>query len=237
MQPMKKNERRPARRANAPSGPVELPEITVGVPVDLVVLACKWQALLCRALGSPHEVTFKTTREGIPGSIMTVVPTRVWADSRRLCLAGDLRATRYEVGLLGLEPLALNAFGEWDPAEEYWAEDGEPIGEWAKPLIASGKRPLFEMEQVIPGWTPADDIDSDPIGEASDLGVAGDRLEARKILMNLLALDLRCLDAHAHLGNLNFEHRPSVAIRHYEMGVAIGGLSLGADFDGVLAWA
>jgi hypothetical protein len=31
-----------------------------------------------------------------------------------------------------------------------------------------------------------------------------------ELLMNLLAKDLRCLDAHAHLGNLEFEHNPPV---------------------------
>jgi hypothetical protein len=47
---------------------------------------------------------------------------------------------------------------------------------------------------------------------------------------------LRCLDAHAHLGNLAFEHDPALAIRHYEVGVRIGELSLASDFDGLLAW-
>lgn len=54
--------------------------------------------------------------------------------------------------------------------------------------------------------------------------------------MKLLAEDLRCLDAHAHLGNLVFEHWPKQALQHYEMGVAIGALSLGTSFEGVLPW-
>jgi tetratricopeptide (TPR) repeat protein len=233
---MNKNPRGSATPSKMPKNPTEMPNVAVGVPIDLVVLACKWQALLCRPLGTATEVTYKTTREGIPGSIMIVVPARVWANARRLCLAGNLLGTRYEVASLGIEPLALNRVGEWDPCEEYWAEDGEPIADWAKPLIVAGKRPLFKMEQVIPGWTPADDIDSDPIIEASGLGAAGDHDAAEKILMNLLARDLRCLDAHAHLGNLRFDYRPEVALRHYEVGVSIGLLSLGAGFDGVLAW-
>jgi hypothetical protein len=48
--------------------------------------------------------------------------------------------------------------------------------------------------------------------------------------------DLRCLDAHAHLGNLAFERWAKDAIRHYEVGFRIGELSLGADFDGLLPW-
>jgi hypothetical protein len=39
--------------------------------------------------------------------------------------------------------------------------------------------------------------------------------------MKLCEADLRCLDAHAHLGNFVFDHRPKEAIRHYEAGVRI----------------
>ena len=54
--------------------------------------------------------------------------------------------------------------------------------------------------------------------------------------MELCHSDLRCLDAHNHLGNLVFDRRPGEAIHHYEAGVRIGELSLGAGFDGVLPW-
>src|SRR5450755_1690091 len=54
--------------------------------------------------------------------------------------------------------------------------------------------------------------------------------------MELCQADLRCLDAHAHLGNFAFEASPNVAIRHYTVGVCIGELSLGDDFDGLLPW-
>jgi hypothetical protein len=54
--------------------------------------------------------------------------------------------------------------------------------------------------------------------------------------MKLCQADLRCLDAHAHLGNFFFDSMPENAIRHYEVGLRIGELSLGDDFDGVLHW-
>ncbi len=60
--------------------------------------------------------------------------------------------------------------------------------------------------------------------------------EAIKILMELCQVDLRCLDAHSHLGNFVFDHHPRDAIRHYEVGLRIGELSLGDDFTGVLPW-
>lgn len=86
-----------------------------------------------------------------------------------------------------------------------------------------------------PGADP-EDFDSDPILEASELHAAGDRGKARGLLMGLLATDLRCLDAHAHVGNLEFDHRPEQAVRHYEMGMKLGVFSLGKRFHGVLPW-
>jgi len=123
----------------------------------------------------------------------------------------------------------------WDPEEEYWGEPGEPIEEWAKPIIARGPRPMYEMEQVLPGADP-DDPDSDPILRANALRDAGRKARARQALERLLIKDMRCLDAHAHLGNLVFAADPHSALWHYERGVLIGRLSLKEDFDGVLPW-
>src|SRR5262249_37770851 len=114
-------------------------------------------------------------------------------------------------------------------------EPGEPIEDWARPIIARGPRSQFEMEQVLPGSDP-DDFDSDPILEANDLSRAGERAEARELLSRLLEADPRCLDAHAHLGNRVFRVSPHWALSHYEVGVQIGELSLGDGFDGVLGW-
>jgi len=52
-------------------------------------------------------------------------------------------------------------------------EEDEPIEEWAKPMIARGPRPEFEMEQVLPG-ADADDPFSDPITESNDRKDSGD---------------------------------------------------------------
>ena len=76
----------------------------------------------------------------------------------------------------------------------------------------------------------------DPIGESNDRKDSGDREGAYKLLMDLCHTDLRCLDAHSHLGNFVFDHRPQDAIRHYEAGLRIGELSLGDGFHGVLPW-
>ena len=125
--------------------------------------------------------------------------------------------------------------GMWDPEEEYWREEDEPIEEWAKPIIAHDRLPMFEMEQVLPGEDP-DDPFNDPITRSNDLKDAGERGEAVMILMELCQADLRCLDAHSHLGNFVFDHRPQDGVRHYEAGLRIGELSLGDDFADLLPW-
>lgn len=100
-----------------------------------------------------------------------------------------------------------------------------------KPIVKFCVRPQFEMEQILPGEDP-----EDPTLEAGELSAAGDAIAARKILMELLSADLRCLDAHAHLGNLEMVYFPETALRHYEVGLRIGELSLGNDFGSVLPW-
>ena len=144
------------------------------------------------------------------------------------------RSTSLDVPALGLIPLRIEDRGIRDPRDEYWGEPGEPIDDWARPIIAHGPRPEFEMEQVLPGADPGNP-ESDPITESNDLKDAGDGRAAYKILMKLCEADLRCLDAHAYLGNFGFK-RPAEAIRHYEAGVRIGELSLGPSFEGLLPW-
>jgi hypothetical protein len=215
---------------------VESDDIAVGEPVELIVLACKSNANRCRLLGTAREVTLRTAvRNEVPGSIITVTPTRQWTHARHPYLSGDITATRLDVGALGLTPLALHEQGEWNPDREYWGEKDQPIENWAKPIIARGKRPMFELEQVIPG-ADLEDFDSDPISEAAELRAAGDLRGAYDLLMNTLAKDPRCIDAHAHLGNLEFDRNPKHALQHYEIGTAIGVLALGKSFERVLPW-
>jgi hypothetical protein len=205
--------------------------------VELVVLSLKQKAARCRLLGSDSEVTLRATAlwEVVPGEIAVVKPRKQWKYASHAYLSGKIESTRLDVGTLNLVPLKLEERGIWNPAEHYWGEDGEPIEEWAKPIIAQGRRPQFEMEQVLPGSDPEDPF-SDPITESNDRKDGGDIAGAERILMDLCQSDLRCLDAHAHLGNLVFDRWPKEAIRHYEVGFQIGELSLGKGFDGLLPW-
>lgn len=205
--------------------------------VELAVLAGRGRTALCRRLDGGEWTSFRPPRfrDLVPGEIVVVNPASEWTDAGNRCLAGDIESERLDVRALGLTPPRLERCGEWNPTEQYWGEDGDPIEEWAQPIIARGPRPLSEMEQVLPGLD-LDDPDSDPICRAIDRKDRGDRYGARESLMALCEADLRCLDAHAHLGNFVFDDSAELAMRHYEVGVRIGELSLGDRFDGVLSW-
>ena len=209
----------------------------LGGSVELVVLSVKERAARCRFLRSDRAVTLRAGGlwDVAPGEIVSVKPFKQWTYAKHLYLSGKIESVRIAVPELGLVPLRLEEQGAWDPDEHYWGEEGEPIAEWARPIIARGPRPAFEMEQVLPG-EDTDNPFGDPIVESNDRKAAGDYGGARRILMELCQADLRCLDAHAHLGNLDFDGNPSDAVRHYEVGLRIGELSLGKDFDGVLPW-
>jgi hypothetical protein len=212
-------------------------DLELAGPIELVVLSVREKAARCRLLGSDRVVTLRAARlwDVVPGALVTVKPRKQWSYAGHPYLSGEIESTRLDAAALGLVPLRLEKLGTWDPQEEYWGEEGEPIAEWAKPIIARGPRPEFEMEQVLPGDDP-DSMDDDPITKSNELKAAGNFDEAHKILMDLCQADLRCLNAHAHLGQFVFDRLPKDAIRHYEVGVRIGELSLGEKFDGVLPW-
>lgn len=206
-------------------------------PVELVSLSVKESAARCRLLGSDRVITLRASGfwNVVPGEIVAVTPRKHWSYAGHPYLSGEIQSTRLDVEALGLVPLDLEDCGPWDPSEEYWGEEDEPIEEWARTIIAKGPRQAWEMEQVLPGADP-EDPDIDPIIESNEFKEAGHLAEARRILMELCQADLRCLDAHAHLGNMVFDYQPELAVRHYEVGLRIGELSLGEGFDGLLPW-
>lgn len=198
---------------------VEGDDIVVGTPVDLLVLACKSNALRCRLLGSAREVTLRTAvRDEIAGSIITVTPKKQWTHARHPYLSGEVSAVRIDVSVLGLVPLALHR---------------EDVRDSAGRDAAGSGRPVYRLAQVAP---TSGDLAAELLLEAQDCIDARDYAEADELLHKVLALDLRHLDAHAMLGERNLPSWATLALHHFELGVAIGSLSVGADFDGVLPW-
>jgi hypothetical protein len=212
-------------------------DIDMSREIELIAVAVKEKAVSCRIPGKDRVVTLRSSEgwDVAPGEIIIVAPRKLWRYGGHPYLSGEIKSWRLDIDALGLPPLKIKEGGMWEPKDHYWGEPGEPIEEWAKPIISRGPRPEYEMEQVLPGENPGDP-DTDPILEAAELREAGDVLGADRMLMTLLTADLRCLDAHAHLGNFVFDHSPEKAIRHYEVGVRIGDHSLGEGFNGVLHW-
>jgi hypothetical protein len=93
------------------------------------------------------------------------------------------------------------------------------------------KRWTWKGDDYASGRIENPRIDIDKLGlspcpcVAAERAGAGDYIGARELLMEVLGTDLRCLDGHAHLGNIEFEHSPEIAIVHYEIGIRIGELS------------
>jgi hypothetical protein len=172
-----------------------------------------------------------------------VKPSKVWQYKNTVYLTGETIAKRLDAKALGLQPLELKDEGIWEPDKEDELFDrGDPFEKYYLPIMAFGPRREFKLEQIIPYQDP-DDGDSDPISEAADAYDAGDQQTAYKIIAELLSADLRCIDAHAHLGNrmFNLYDNPNKssedkARRHFEAGLRIAELSLGGNFHDLLPW-
>jgi tetratricopeptide (TPR) repeat protein len=157
-------------------------------------------------------------RNEIPGSIITVTPKRQWTHARHPYLSGDVSAVRIDASVLDLVPLALHR------------EDASGA---AGRDAAEAERPVYRLAQVDRG---SDDPAAELLLEAQDCIDARDYAEADELLHKVLALDLRHLDAHTMLGERNLSTFATQALHHFELGVAVGSLAVGEDFDGVLPW-
>lgn len=207
------------------------------MPFDAVILKLNRRSARVRRLVDGEEITYRSSGfwKLVPGQIVTLQPERRWTYGGHAYASGSVASPRIDIAALGLKPLRLEDQGLMDPRKIH-----EPIEE--PPLLrrmwlrTSKPRHYFELEQVLPGFDPVVDMDEDPILAASELNREGEWMRAREILMDLLVQDLRCLDAHAHLGNFAFDRHPEEALLHYDIGVRIGELSLGAGFTGLLPW-
>jgi hypothetical protein len=183
-------------------------DLDLSRPVELVVLAVKERAARCRLLGSGRVITLRagSLHRIVAGHVVMVAPNKHWRHAGHPYLSGKITGARIDATALGLVPLALRAAGAWDPG----VEDGDEPGR--RP------RPAFELEvPPIPTALAAASIDDPDV-----------------VAEKLLEADLRFLDAHAYLAGRLLGLSPQWALQHYEVGVGIGQLSVGDDFDGVL---
>lgn len=209
--------------------------------VEAIVIKVNEQSARVRILGEEGTVTFRSgdlqgRMQVVPGHVVTLVIQRRWAFQGNPYASGRIENPRIDVPKLGLTALPLKG-GELEDVAKYSEpyRRPDPYAPLWKKLTAK-PRPSFMFDPIAWGALPGLDSEDNPTCDAAELAEAGDEEGARVLLMKTLGTDLRCLDAHAHLGNLIFDRLPEHAIIHYEMGIRIGELSLPPGFDGLLVW-
>lgn len=207
--------------------------------VEAIVLKVNQNSARVRLVDEDSQVTFRSSdvSEVVPGHLVALVIKRRWLWKGDAYASGDIENPRIDIVKLGLSPLPLEeierACDLRSAYEPYRRPD--PYAPLWRTLTAK-RRPSFEMDPIAWGAFPDADLEDNPTCDAAELAEVGDLEGARELLMDVLMVDLRCIDAHAHLGNLEFDHSPLQAMAHYEVGIRIGELSLPPDFDGVLMW-
>jgi tetratricopeptide (TPR) repeat protein len=208
------------------------------IRVDAAVLKVNQQSARVRMLGEAGQVTFRSgdVCDVAPGYLVTLVIEKRWTWHDNAYASGRIENPRIAVDKLGLVPLPLKGgeLRDLRSAYEPYRRPDPYAPLWRK--LTATPRAWFEMDPIAWGAFPGLDADENPTLDAAELAEAGDREGARELLMEVLATDLRCIDAHAHLGNLEFDRSPQRAIIHYDIGIRIGELSLPPGFDGVLVW-
>jgi len=224
------NERAALLAPDLPTGPARL---------DAIVLKVNQQSARIRIPGEAGEVTFRSADlfDVVPAHVVTLAIEKRWTWHDDDYASGKVESARIDIPTLGLQPLPLEG-GELEDIRDYSEpyEDDEPYGRMWKKLTAK-PRPSYEFHEIAWGQLPGlEDAEDNPTCTAAELRELGRVAEARKLLMETLGKDLRVLDAHAGLGNMEFESLPKRALLHYELGIRIGELSLPPDFDGLLTW-
>ncbi len=218
--------------------PDDTPTSIPSAEVEAVILRVNRQSARVRILGEAGEVTFRSgdVWSVVPGHVVSLAVDRRWTWLGAPYASGRIERARIDVARLDLLPLPLMG-GELrdvrSSTEPHASPD--PYAPLWKRLTAK-PRPSFEFDHIAWGQFPGSDPEENPTCEASELIEAGDREGARELLMKALGADLRCLDAHALLGYLEFDRSPERAIAHYELGVRIGELSVPVGFDGLIVW-
>lgn len=205
---------------------------------DAVVLKVNRQSARVRVLGEDAQVTFRSrgVEDVVPGHLVIVVIDRRWTWRGDAYASGRIENLRIDIDKLGLVPLPLHGGELVDLRSSYEPyRDPDPYAPLWRELTAK-RRPWYEMDPIAWGAFPGSEADENPTCDAAELAASGDYDSAWDLLMDVLCTDLRCIDAHAHLGNLEFDRSPDRAIVHYEIGIRIGELSLPSGFDGVLVW-
>ncbi len=210
--------------------------------VAAIVLKCNEASLRIQVPGESGSFTLRCSGYDAhliaPGQFVELTVSKRWTWRGDVYVTGTIEQVWTNVPALALTPLPLSEHGEHDPREGAdEVEDEGPFADmWAE--LSSGPKTEYEFHEIAwgggVGVDPADKL-ACLVSDAAEI-VPHDPAGARALLMDALVADLRCIDAHVHLGNMVFERSAERALIHYEIALGIGELSLGPDFDGCLPW-
>ncbi|WP_081864773.1 hypothetical protein [Chondromyces apiculatus] len=212
--------------------------------VEAAVLRRGARSARVRVLATGEEITVRARDlwHVMPGHVVTLALSRRWRQRGHHYAAGEVREARIDVAALGLPPLGVLARGPLlvDATRERMATEQErAMTASLRALLAKSEAPgrvSWEMAEVPARVRREDGDEEDPILASLERKRGGDLAGAVRVLMDLVAREVRCLDAHAHLGNLVFPSYPEHALLHYEIGVALGDHALPPGFTGALPW-
>lgn len=205
------------------------------------VRKCNEKSLRVRFVDEDEDVTLRCSSYDAwrvaPGQFVSLRVTKRWTWRSDAYATGEIERHWTDIPALGLEPLKLREQGVWDlrPYEPFVAP--HPYAKMWE-FFASTPRNSFEFESIA--WTAGVEFDhrdseSCLVVEATEIRPS-DPAYARELLMRAVCSDLRCIDAHAHLGLFVLDHDPQYALRHLEIAVALGDLTVGPEFSGTLPW-
>lgn len=214
------------------------PAPTVPTRCEAIVQKVNRQSARIQILGETQQLTFRSSDIDaiIPGHVASLVIEKQWTWRGDAYATGTIESARIDIAKLGLVPLALSG-GELENIREHSeaCSGSDPYSRlWRR--VTAKPRPSYEFESLAWGEFPGADPEDNPTCDAAELREMGRDDEARELLMDTLARDLRVLDAHAGLGNMEFDRSPKRALLHYDVGLRIGELSLPPGFDGLLTW-
>ncbi len=206
----------------------------------LVALVVKQGAVRCRDMSTGKLITLrphKNPYDLAAGEIITVKTTKNWTFKNTVYLSGNIESRKIAIDELGLTPLALQPCGTWDPGKMFIHSC--EYDSLYRPIIDTGQRPSFRLEDPL-GATEEYDSAQDFVSMIDEWYETGQADRAGKALEKLLLADFRVIDAHLLMGDrvyaLSGDWSAREALRHYQVGIAIGQLTLGDDFNGVLPW-
>ena len=221
--------------------------IKPGVPVELAVwLVNNSTTIECKHIPTRKPVTFmweKYYQREVEGEIITVTPTKVWQYKGNVRFTGEINSRKLDINAFNLTSLPLEEKRVFDPdiESDLLVGGDDPFDKYYIPIMVYGPRKEYELKQMLSIGIPDDCKFTDPFSDMVSDGENRDSVFSR--VREYLVKDFRCMDAHAVLGNLEFNVSREIypflenkALRHYLVGMRIAELSLGHVFHDLLPW-